>query len=299
MDSVKPIGSIRRLWARLWGRFSGPLARPPAKRSWALGALSALGLWSCDPIVTYRADPPKPKIRILTLTGLKTDADTLEAGTEYPVHGVLRTDTVFGTVEYSLWSGDDTVTGGHEVRILSRGLTPGQAEWDLRTSGDVRIVTGSAAREGGYILKIKAVAGDSSITFPLPFHLIRRFEPGTAATVVGIWRATVPAPAMVPPAEIEITVQIDPGGTLVVTRRMVTGQSSPKVFVQILREFSEWDVEAGEFRAQKTACAYHDPVTQESGTDCRAPLEWKSEIVVSRGVWTFVENGDTTLLVRD
>jgi hypothetical protein len=215
------------------------------------------------------------------------------------VYGALRSDSVLILLDYSLWRGDEPALSEHGIRLLWNGLQPGRTEWDLRTAGDVRIVADPAAREGVYILKIKAVAGDTSITFPLSFHLVRRFEPKTAATVAGIWRATVPAPAMVPPTEILINVQIDPGGTLVVTQRMVTGQSGPKVFLQILREFSEWHVEAGEFRARKTACEYLDPVTRESGTDCRAPLEWTSDIVVSRGVWTFVENGNTTLLVRD
>jgi hypothetical protein len=264
----------------------------------ALG-LVVLGVFACDPIVTYRADPPESTK--LTLTGLKTTADSLETGAEYPVYGVLRSDSVLELLEYSLWRGDQPALSEHGIRLLWNGLRPGRREWDLRSAGDVRIDVDPAAQEGEYSLVIKATAGDTVITFPLVFTLFKLYEPKTAATVVGIWRADFMDTTTEPPTEIRLTAQIDAGGTMVVSRRIATGQPTPFDFAPILRENSDWRVEEGEFRAVKTLCEYRDPITFEptSESDCRAPLELKSDIIVSRGVWTLADYGDTTVLLRD
>ena len=260
-----------------------------------------LGLWGCDPIVTSRTTLPKPTPTHLTLTGLKTAADSLETGAEYPVYGVLRSDSVLVLLEYSLWRGGEPALSEHGIRLLWDSLGPGRKEWDLRTAGDVRIVVDPAAQEGEYTLNIKAAAGDTVITYPLVFTLFKVYEPKTAATVVGIWRADYMDTTTEPPTEIRLIAQIDAGGTMVVSQWIARGQSSLNDFVQISRETSEWRVEAGEFRALKTLCEYRNPVsfepTQES--DCRRPLELKSPIDVSHGVWTLADKGDTTLLIRD
>jgi hypothetical protein len=264
-------------------------------------ALLAMGFIACDPIVTSRALLPNRTPTQLTLTGLKTTADSLETGAEYPVSGVLRSDSILELLDYSLWRGDNPALSEHGIRLLWNGLRPGRTVWDLRAEGDVRIVVDPAAQEGEYTLKVKATAGDTVITFPLAFTLFKLYEPKTAATVVGIWRANPVDTTMEPPTEIRLTAQIDPGGTLVLSQRVATGRPSPDDFVQISRENLDWSVEAGEFRALKTLCEYRDPVTFEPTpeSDCRLPLELKSDIVVSHGVWTLVDHGDTTVLIRD
>jgi hypothetical protein len=272
-----------------------------ARYSVLILALGLFGLMGCDPIVTSRTTLPKSTPTNLTLTGLETTADSLETGAEYPVYGMLRSESVLALLDYSLWRGDAPALSEHGIRLLWNGLPPGRTEWNLRTAGDVRIVVDPAAQEGAYTLKIKAGAGDTVITYALAFTLFKLYEPKTAATVVGIWRATLVLPTTEPPTELRLTAQIDAGGTMVVSQRVATGQPSPYDFVQIARESSDWRVEAGEFRAQKTVCEYHDPETFEPTpeSDCRMPLELRSDIVVSHGVWTLADKGDTTVLIRD
>lgn len=267
----------------------------------AMAAFLTLGFIACDPIVTSRTTLPKPTPTQLTLTGLSTTADSLETGAEYHVSGVLRSDSILELLDYSLWRGDTPALSEHGIRLLWNRLQPGLTEWDLRTEGDLRIVVDPAAQEGRYILKIKAMAGDTATTYSLAFTLFKLYEPKTAATVVGIWRATLVDTAKEPPLEIRLTAQIDAGGTMVVSRRIATGRPSPYDFAPISRENSDWRVEAGEFLALKTLCEYRDPVNFEPTpeSDCRTPLELKSDIVVSRGVWTLADNGDTTVLIRD
>lgn len=281
MDSVRLVAA-----ARLELRF-------------ALGL--ALGFVACDPIVTSRIILPKRTPTQLTLSGLETAADSLETGAVYPVSGVLRSDSILELLDYSLWRGDTPALSEHGIRLLWNRLQPGRKEWDLRTEGDIRIVVDPAAQEGAYTLKIQATAGDTVIVFPLSFTLFKLYEPKTAATVVGIWRTSIVDTATEPPREIRLTAQIDPGGTMVVSQRIATGLSSPNDFVQISRENLDWRVEAGEFLSVKTSCAYRDAITFEPIPEsaCRPPLESRYGIVVSHGVWTVAENGDTTVLIRD
>lgn len=263
-------------------------------------ALLALGLSACDPIVTSRIPVPKTTPTRLTLTGLATIGDSLETGAIYPVSGILSSDSILTLLEYSLWRGDAPALSEHGIRLLWNGIKSGHTEWNLRTQDDLRIVVDPAAQEGVYTLEIKATAGDTVITFPLNFTLFKLYEPKTAATVVGIWRATLVVTATEPPTVVLLNAQIDAGGTMVMFQQVDTGRVSPSYFT-IAREISDWRVEAGEFRAQKTSCQYHDPVTFNpiAESACRTPLESRSDIVVSHGVWTFADNGDTTVLVRD
>ena len=266
-----------------------------------IALVMALGYVACDPIVTSRITRPKPMPTQLTMSGLKTTADSLETGAVYPVSGVLRSDSILELLEYSLWRGADPALSEHGIRLLWNRLQPGRTEWDLRTEGDIRIVVDPAAQEGEYILSIKATAGDTVITFPLSFTLFKIYEPKTAATVVGIWRTSIVDVSTEPPREIRLTAQIDAGGTMVTSQRIATGLSSPNDFAQIIRENLDWRVEAGEFLSVKTSCAYRDAKTFEPIPEsaCRPPLESKYGIVVSHGVWTVAENGDTTILIRD
>jgi hypothetical protein len=269
--------------------------------SLGLGVGMALGFIACDPIVTSRTTLPKPTPTQLTLTGLKTTADSLETGAVYPVSGVLRSDSILDLLDYSLWRGGDPALSEHGIRLLWNRLQPGRKEWDLRAEGDIRIVVDPAANEGAYTLKIKATAGDTVVTFPLSFTLFKVYEPKTAATVVGIWRTSIVDTATEPPREIRMEAQIDAVGTMVIFQWIATGQSITKEFVQISRENLDWRVEAGEFLSVKTSCAYRDIITFEPIPEsaCRPPLESKYGIVVSHGVWTVAENGDTTVLIRD
>lgn len=167
-------------------------------------ALLALGLNACDPIVTSRTTLPKPTPTQLTLTGLKTTADSLETGAEYPVSGVLRSDSILELLDYSLWRGGNPALSEHGIRLLWNPLKPGRKEWDLRSEGDVRIVVDPAAQEGEYALKIKATAGDTAIIYSLAFTLFKLYEPKTAATVIGIWRADLVDTTMDPPTEVQL-----------------------------------------------------------------------------------------------
>ncbi len=266
----------------------------------AVAGLAAMLTLGCDPIVTSRT-PSKPLGPLhLTLTGFKLPSDTLIAGGSYPVSGLLETDGAFTQVDYDLFKGDSLISFQKDVLLYFLNLEPGRSKWDLRTEGDLRIVTLPTAQEGAYTLQVKAVVGDSVRRFSLKFSVYPEFEPKTTATITGIWRTNINLPTT-PPTILKVTMQIDAGGTLILSQLLATGQPSPYDFVNVSREVMDWTLVEGAMHTVKTNCAYRDPVTFQptEETECRAPLENTSPILVSKGAWSFTDSGTTLIFNKD
>ncbi|MDB5048408.1 MAG: hypothetical protein JWO30_1479 [Fibrobacteres bacterium] len=125
-------------------------------------------------------------------------------------------------------------------------------------------------------------------------------QPATAATIVGIWRTDIPVTTTTPPTDVKVTMQVDAGGTMVLSQRIATGQPAPYDNVEIAKENWTWTVESGNMMSVKTTCEYKDPQTMQTvSTECAEPKTKSAAINVKGKAWTVVENGQPIVFRKD
>ena len=124
-------------------------------------------------------------------------------------------------------------------------------------------------------------------------------QPATEATVVGIWRTNIPITTTTPPSDVKVTMQVDAEHTMLLSKRVATGQPAPYDFVEVSKENYTWSVADGKMSSTKTTCTYKDPATMQEipGMPCQAPLSQDAPINVKGKAWTIVQ-GDQAIIFR-
>jgi hypothetical protein len=126
-------------------------------------------------------------------------------------------------------------------------------------------------------------------------------KPATEATVVGIWRTNIPTGKAPPePADIKVTLDIEPDHTMLLSKRLATGKPAPFDYVELAKEYWSWSVSDGKLSATKTDCTYKDfPTMEVVSTDCAEPTSKSVAIDVKGTAWTMVEDGTPLVYRKD
>jgi hypothetical protein len=127
-------------------------------------------------------------------------------------------------------------------------------------------------------------------------------QPKTEATVLGVWRASIPVtPITNPPTRTKATMVINADHTMLLSHQVPTGQPEPLANIEQSIENFSWTVSEGKLFSIKTACLYKDPVTGEptGETVCRAPISDSTDIDVKGIAWTMVKQTETIIFRKD
>lgn len=126
-------------------------------------------------------------------------------------------------------------------------------------------------------------------------------QPATEATVIGIWRSNIPTGKPPPdPMDIKVTLDIEPGHTLLLSERVATGRAAPFDFVEIVKESQTWSVTEGKLVSSKTQCVYKNAATLEvTSTECAEPKRRETDIDVIGKAWAIRQDGIPIVYRKD